>query len=491
MPDGPKALPPEPKEKTPIRVPERRNEPVFIGATPPADSATPSLVSLPAAEQQRVDQAIDKGVSHLKNAQTDTGMWPEKSRNSSHHEVGYTALPALTLLECGELPDSPVVKKAAEFVRKKAPNLYSTYELSLSILFLDRLGNPDDSKLIQMMSLRLISGQKASGGWTYECREPQLNDRELDQLLTALQTLTPTPAELLATTTTDKPGDNPRNPSIQGTERKPAGDTATGAALSQRPPLELLPERILAGVQRPVDGKKGTDLLPADVPERVKKLPVLQDPDKVKEQVRNAPPFATDNSNTQFAILALLAAKRHGVPMERSLALMVMRFQTSQNRDGSWGYHYKPGGNEPERPTMTGVGLLGLAVGHGLAHDIYANPNGQTADTANKQPMDDKMVKDGFKALAKHIQQVSGKTARRDDLAMHNLYFLWTVERVAVLYQQSKILDKDWYAWARSSSATASIPTATGKTASTGKVRRPSTPASPCCSSSESTSPGT
>src|SRR5262249_39207659 len=47
----------------------------------------------------------------------------------------------------------------------------------------------------------------------------------------------------------------------------------------------------------------------------------------------------SDNSNTQFAILALWVAQRHGVPMERTLKLMVQRFRQSQNADGSWGYH--------------------------------------------------------------------------------------------------------------------------------------------------------
>ena len=39
----------------------------------------------------------------------------------------------------------------------------------------------------------------------------------------------------------------------------------------------------------------------------------------------------SDNSNTQFAVLALLAAARHGVPVERSLALAVRHFRSQRS----------------------------------------------------------------------------------------------------------------------------------------------------------------
>ena len=70
-----------------------------------------------------------------------------------------------------------------------------------------------------------------------------------------------------------------------------------------------------------------------------------------------------DNSNTQFALLGLWAARRHKVPVERSLEMADLRFQRSQNRDAGWGYHVGAGST----PTMTCVGLLGLAMGHGSA----------------------------------------------------------------------------------------------------------------------------
>src|SRR5205814_6830000 len=63
-----------------------------------------------------------------------------------------------------------------------------------------------------------------------------------------------------------------------------------------------------------------------------------------------------DNSNTQFAIMAVWVARKHGLPVDRTLAMVEARFRGSQNDDGSWGYTEHSG----ERPdSMTCAGLLG------------------------------------------------------------------------------------------------------------------------------------
>src|SRR5262245_34830456 len=92
---------------------------------------------------------------------------------------------------------------------------------------------------------------------------------------------------------------------------------------------------------------------------------------ELKDQGKLPPMLGrSDNSNTQFAILALWAARRHEVPTERNLGLLLRRFTTSQEKGGGWGYEYKEGGGAGESPAMTCVGLLGMAVGHGLARDL-------------------------------------------------------------------------------------------------------------------------
>src|SRR5262249_14887129 len=99
-----------------------------------------------------------------------------------------TALAGLTLLECGVSPLDEPVLKAGIVIRQAAPKITSTYELSLAILFLDRLGDPGDRPLIQGLALRLIAGQCHTGGWGYSCPEITVQDnRDLIRVLRELE----------------------------------------------------------------------------------------------------------------------------------------------------------------------------------------------------------------------------------------------------------------------------------------------------------------
>jgi hypothetical protein len=74
---------------------------------------------------------------------------------------------------------------------------------------------------------------------------------------------------------------------------------------------------------------------------------------------------------------------------------------------------------------MTGAGLLGLEVGHGVTADL----KGADVEAAGEDPR----VEQGMKCLSGFIGQP------------HGLYFLWTVERVGMLYNRRTIGDKEWY----------------------------------------------
>jgi hypothetical protein len=85
---------------------------------------------------------------------------------------------------------------------------------------------------------------------------------------------------------------------------------------------------------------------------------------------------------------------------------------------------------------MINPGLLGLAIGHGLVREM---------GLADDPPVDeDPRVHKGFAALIPHIGAPQG---RIQDIPMPNLYFLWSLERVCVLYNVHVIGNKDWYAW--------------------------------------------
>jgi hypothetical protein len=240
---------------------------------------------------------------------------------------------------------------------------------------------------------------------------------------------------------------NPTTESMGPSGLSPSGSLGRGGLcikMLEDPPHDTDAEAGKARDQKAAEEKKVADPKkpgPGKVaipPELLKWYPVLHDPARLvwadPPNRLNDPQFGTtDNSNTQFAILALWAAGRHGVPTERSLKLMVHRYHTSQNADGSWGYRYKLGGNAQGSPAMTAVGLLGLAVGHGLAGDA-----GQA-----KQVPDPRIVA-GFVALTRHVRVPAG---RMRNLQQVNLYFLWSVERVGVLYDLPTIGNKDWYRW--------------------------------------------
>jgi hypothetical protein len=464
----------------------------------PRASADPP--PLPPAMQAEVNRAIDRGVWFLRQTQGPWGTWTSKK----DHPVAYAALPGLTLLECGAGKNDPAVLRAAQLVRAAAPGLDRTYDLSLAILFLDRLGNPKDKKLIQTFALRLVAGQTATGGWSYKCPIPPKEAQQ--ELLVVLKKLRPEvpfdPITAVANGGADLPmaiGGDPSalpggiapggpglpggiapgktglptavgpgdrtDPASLGSQHQPGGLVSGGtappspdpAATSARPlrrgpggalcikmldnpgPSGSAPARVGAA------GKPRTPPKKVNIPRRLRGLPVLWDPNRlalIDPPKRDQEPLwgTTDNSNSQFGVLGLWAARRHGVPLDRSFFLMVRRYSTSQNADGGWGYRYRRGGGEGGSPAMTCVGLLGLAVGHGLARDARAQGDPEAA----RKLAQDRQVLGGLVALGRHVGVPSG---RWNNLPMQNLYFLWSVERVAVLYNLPTIGAKEWYRW--------------------------------------------
>jgi hypothetical protein len=119
--------------------------------------------------------------------------------------------------------------------------------------------------------------------------------------------------------------------------------------------------------------------------------------------------------------------------MDRTLQLIANRFKTSQDSTGSWGYTYKYGGGAGESAPMDCCGLLGLAVGHGRA-----------ANEGQEDAIKDKQIVNGFASVNKFIGAPIG---RYRDVPLQNLYFLWSWERVGVLYDLPTLVDKDWFRW--------------------------------------------
>jgi hypothetical protein len=179
------------------------------------------------------------------------------------------------------------------------------------------------------------------------------------------------------------------------------------------------------------------------LPERLRKVPALRVTDK-PEALPDSD--ESDNSNTQFAVLALWAARRHGVPVERALALVVRRFRNSQKPTGGWGYLYQTSRDAAESwdtttPSMTAAGLLGLALGWGLAGD------GKTL-ARKEESLSDPGIRDGLRALGRYVGLPAGRPVKPgEEEPPLDIYYLWSLERVGVLYNVKKLGDRDWYTW--------------------------------------------
>src|SRR5206468_2612465 len=126
----------------------------------------------------------------------------------------------------------------------------------------------------------------------------------------------------------------------------------------------------------------------------------IQDQIKLIDQLGPSAVTTDDNSNTQFAILGLWVAQRHGLPVAKALARVEARFRNSQNFDGGWGY--TPGNGVGSSTAMTCAGLLGLAVGVGVREKQRAEA--QKDDDKDEPPQrgrvkNDPVIRAGLLAL--------------------------------------------------------------------------------------------
>lgn len=398
----------------------------FAGAVKPIELTG---AAHPGVDQAKVAQAIQRGAGFLAASQ----------RNGN---LGAEALAGLTLLHCGRQSNDPAVAGIARLVRSRAPVSNQTYELATCVLFLDRLGEAADHPLIRAMALQLIAGQGIMGGWNYGCQPlDAVQQRELLKLL----------------------------------------EGVAGAARETSPAAERVPGATRSALVQPKGFGGRTSILPKNLAE----LPVLQY--QPGTHLKHLPHGHEDNSLTQFAILALWAAQKHGIPAERSLAFVEARFRSSQAEHGAWSYTWSAQPRRERNDSMTCAGLLGLAVGRG-SHAVSKDAQLERGDVAiekgllyvgqrigtpgaNNLMVDDQAkAREELRVLQAQIAQANAqdRTALREKLrqlqlsgrlaapqrgsivgadSWGDLYFLWTLERVAVAYDLKTIGGKDWYAW--------------------------------------------
>ncbi|QJW97658.1 hypothetical protein [Frigoriglobus tundricola] len=348
-------------------------------------TAAPAAAQQP-ADKATIDSRVALGVRFLKGEQKKaTGAWGDGDGAAA---VGRTALTGIALIESGVSVTDPCIKQAANFVRLYTPDLDSTYDMSLAILFLDRLKdqkekNEKDKQYIQLLAGRLIASQMASGGWGYKAQK--YGEQNVLRLIAALKKV--------SAATPDKPVDM----------------TKVRANLPEN-------------MRRLAVWSDGAGRLPAD-------------PAAVGDKRNDLYDAATDNSNTHLAMVGLWTARKYEIPVDRTFVLVNRRFRTSQGPGGTWAYDFVRTGADGNN-AMTCIALLGIAIGHVVAPE------------PDVKPETDPVIINAFVALDKAIGAPVGDTTNRPKVKdVGGLYFLWSMERIAVLYDLQKLNKKDWYQW--------------------------------------------
>lgn len=137
---------------------------------------------------------------------------------------------------------------------------------------------------------------------------------------------------------------------------------------------------------------------------------------------------AADNSNTQFALLGLWAASRHGFDANEALREVDAHFRETRGPDGRWGY--TPG--DRGRDSMTCAGLMGLAI----ASSRPALAERQTARARGAALAADPVFVAALKAVAEDAHRIDARS---------DIYYLWSLERVCVALGLRDLDGFDWY----------------------------------------------
>jgi len=134
-----------------------------------------------------------------------------------------------------------------------------------------------------------------------------------------------------------------------------------------------------------------------------------------------------DNSNAQFALLALHEAERVGVAAsDRTWRLAKTYWEKSQNADGSWGYNRQaPAGTG----SMTCAGITSLAIAADRVLPSDARAQGDRIECClPRNTSDDDRIERGFQWLGQHYS-----VRRNPGNSIWLLYYLYGLERTGRL----------------------------------------------------------
>jgi hypothetical protein len=146
-----------------------------------------------------------------------------------------------------------------------------------------------------------------------------------------------------------------------------------------------------------------------------------------------------DNSNTQFALLALYEAHRVGIPSDPATWKKARDYWTGcQHNDGSWGY---VANESAGTGSMTCAGIASLIMASEVLESGDVTVDGETIKCCEPRA-EQKAIEDGLRWLGRpDVFSVE----RNPNDASHVLYYLYGLERVGRLTNRRLIGKYDWY----------------------------------------------
>jgi hypothetical protein len=183
----------------------------------------------------------------------------------------------------------------------------------------------------------------------------------------------------------------------------------------------------------------------ADLPLVTRNVKWLQEAQITKERngkggwsydIRGGEP---DNSNSQFALLALHEAERAGVAASaQTWRLAKAYWEDGQNPDGSWGYKKAVGGTG----SMTCAGIACLVIAADRVEGTDAQVDGDRITCCRQGESGDHRVQRGLKWLGDHFAVTNNPGS---PIQVWLMYYLYGLERAGRLTAQRFIGEHDWY----------------------------------------------
>ena len=144
------------------------------------------------------------------------------------------------------------------------------------------------------------------------------------------------------------------------------------------------------------------------------------------------PDKSTDLSNTQYAVLALWVAQRHGFrPRDETWTRVLAAVQASQAPSGGFGYW----GGYDETGAMT-VGALAI-----LELALQAIPEAKMRSRKAPQAA----LARGWEYLERNFRTDANPQGPHGGIREWTEYYLYGVERLAAITRRDKIAGRDWY----------------------------------------------